>query len=201
MSSTRPLRADAERNRTALLAAAGDVIAEKGIDCAAQEIARRAGVGVGTLYRHFPTKQDLVEAVLEDRVSTLLADVAEAAVNDDAAVAFERVMYVLVARQARDRGFKDAARGEIVSSPRLMEFRAQLLDALAPVLARAQDAGHVRADVAATDLTGLAHLLTPPPYGVVAHHPRQWERFLQIALDGLRAEGARRLPAVPPPPS
>src|SRR4249920_2056354 len=103
----RPLRADAARNRARILDAARAAFAEAGLDVGVEEIARRAGVGKGTLYRRFPTKEVLVRAIFEDLLDELDGVVDDVAAEPDAAVAFTRFLGEAARRQATNQGFLD----------------------------------------------------------------------------------------------
>jgi AcrR family transcriptional regulator len=197
--ATTALRVDAERNRRRILVAAGEVIARYGVDATVEAIAHAAGVGMGTLYRRFPTKEALLRAVLADLVERVLADLAAAAAEPDPWTAFERSIGALGNWCAQNRGVLDTLQPEAANWPLFLEARASLLDALQPVLARAQEAGVVRPDVAVSDLVPLTSLLTKLPPRIRAASPRQWERFLAVALDGLRPDGSRPLPLKPLP--
>lgn len=184
------MRADAQRNRDRILAAAWALVAETGVDATMEEIARRAGVAVGTLYRHFPAKEDLVDAVVDDGV-TQLAALTEAAVA--AVHAGERPGPALLAlcrrfalRMAADRVFKAAAGrldidAEIAAaSPGSAIVRA--LDATAELLERAQLAAEIRADVTLAD---LLLLLSRVPGVEVSEAMRA--RFVEVMVAGLTA--------------
>jgi AcrR family transcriptional regulator len=197
--ATAPLRSDAERNRVRLLAAAGDVIARDGLDATVEAIAQAAGVGMGTLYRRFPTKETLVQAVLADLLARVLADLSVTAADEDPWNAFERSLHALGNWCAENRGVLDTLQPEAGNWPLFLEARASLLEALEPVLGRAQAAGVVRSDVGVADLVPLTSLLTKLPPRMRAASPKQWQRFLAVVLDGLRTEGARPLPLKPLP--
>jgi AcrR family transcriptional regulator len=189
----RRLRADAERNRRRILRAAAAVIAREGVDACVEAIAREAGVGMGTLYRRFARKDDLVRAVIAERADQALEDLARAADASDPWAALTDSVHALAARFAEDQGFLDAvARGGERTA--LLQVRARLLAALDPVLARARDAGAVRADVTVTDLIPLASIVTRVPASAREADPRIWERFLAVVLDGLRPGCASALP-------
>jgi AcrR family transcriptional regulator len=197
--ATTALRVDAERNRKRILAAAGEVIARDGVDATVEAIAQAAGVGMGTLYRRFPTKEELLRAVLADLVERVLADLAVAAADPEPWAAFERAVGALGNWCAQNRGVLDTLQPEVQRWEIFLGARASLLSALDPVLERAQAAGVVRDDVAATDLLPLTALLTKLPPPLRASSPGQWERFLALALDGLRPTGAHPLPLEPLP--
>jgi AcrR family transcriptional regulator len=195
----RPLRRDARRNRERILAAARAAFAEHGLDVGVDEIARRAGVGMGTLYRRFPTKDALIEAILEDRLEEVVALLERAVGGHDPWRDFEGFMSEVVALQARDRGFKDILASSRRDEPRLTAARDRIAPLMERLLARAQAAGEMRADVDPRDvgplLWGAGRVVEST--GEVA--PDYWRRYLTLVLDGLRAPGAapRDLPAPP----
>jgi AcrR family transcriptional regulator len=178
---SRPLRADAARNRTRILDAARDAFAESGLDVGVEEIARRAGVGKGTLYRRFPTKEALVQAIVDDRLDELEGVSRRCSEEADAGEAFHRMLTESIRLQAVDKGFLDvvAQRGGEVLSP---AQRRRLLGILSTPLLRAQAAGSVRADVAVDDLPPLLRMV-----GATAGSDSDWPRYLGLLLDGLRA--------------
>jgi AcrR family transcriptional regulator len=197
MDSTRPLRADAERNRARILAAAGEVFAERGLDASLDDIAAAAGVGVGTVYRRFPDKDALIDALFEEKINRALGLAREALDHDDPWEGFVLFMRGMCAMHAADRGFKEA-----LLSRRGLERVAAARDAIAPVaiqvLRRAQEAGAVRADLGTFDVP-LLHLCV----ALIAERtrdasPNYWQRILTIVLDGLAADAARTpMPAEP----
>jgi AcrR family transcriptional regulator len=180
------LRADAERNRTRIVEAARRVVSRDGADARMDAIASEAGVGVGTVYRRFPTKEALVASVLEEFADATLEGISAAAEAPEAWTAFERSLNALAENLAENRGLLDALEPEVRRSRPMLELRSRLLATLEPVLRRAQDAGVVRSDVTATDALALASLVTRLPAPVRHLKPRAWERFLAVTLDGLR---------------
>jgi AcrR family transcriptional regulator len=174
----RPLRADARRNRDAVLSAARDVFAELGTAASLEEIARRAGVGIGTLYRNFPGRQDLITAVYVDEVEALCATAAELADLPpwDALVGWLRrfVSYVNTKRALYELLDKE--------SDLLPSCRASMYGAGTPLLERAQAAGVARADVAFDDVLHMVNGLA----GTTFKDEAQRDRILEIALAGLR---------------
>jgi AcrR family transcriptional regulator len=179
-------RADAARNRAAVLAAARRVLAARGLDVPVEELARTAGVGVGTVYRNFPTKDALVAAVIEQAFAELTA-AAEAALDDpDPGEAFFALVRGCAATMARDVVLVRAARAaDRVEQPR-PDHVQRLFDATDAVLARAVAAGAVRGGVDAEDVAALLIGI-----GEAANHPRDadadvLERYVTIVIDGLR---------------
>lgn len=196
MVSTRPLRADAARNRQLLLAAAADEFAEHGLDASIADIARRAGIGKGTVFRHFATKDDLLAAIVLDRVETLNAAgerLLEAA--DPGAALLEFLTAAAHQRQQRDLSFLQAA-GEL--NAEVTRVQEQLFGTVRALVDRAREHGAVRADVTGTDVI----LLMCAPNYVASYAPGAspdlWRRYLAIIFDGLRPDGATPLPHPPP---
>ncbi len=190
----RPLRADAERNRQKILAAAHAVLAARGLDAGVDEIAREAGVGMGTLYRRFPTKEALVEAVIEDRFASMAEDFREGAALADPWEAFASCATRLACRIAEDRGFFQVVSESVGRLPRTREQRDGLLALLVPVVERAQAAGVLRADVTVEDVPGLCAVAARLPQWKLESQPDVWRRYLGVVLDGLRPDGATPLP-------
>lgn len=200
---TTALRADAARNRRRLIEAAARVFAERGMDAGVDDIAREAGVGVGTLYRRFPTKDDLIAAVFDDRYGTVEAAFEAAAAQDDpwtaladamAAFAEAAVLHSALLHNIAYSG----GHAEVVQACK--ERISARLDA---ILARAREAGAVRDDVVARDVMALAGMISRLPAWQLQQEPDIWRRYLGLMLDGLRPDGARPLPhppsqAVPP---
>jgi len=183
----RPLRADAVRNRACILAAAREVFAERGTEAHAEEVARRAGLGVGTLYRHFPDKEALARAVLEHKVEEVKAFIEEECIPDpDPWAGLERVFRNAGAGQAENRGWADAVSAALGDDPAMCLHRDRLTPPVMELVRRGQEAGVVRDDLRGEDLFGLFCGL-----GAVARSGQDWERYLAVVLAGLRAGGDR----------
>jgi AcrR family transcriptional regulator len=191
---TRPLRADAERNRHRILTAAREVFARRGLDAGLDEIARHAGVGTGTVYRRFPDKQHLVEALVADWLDELLRLVEHGAEHPDPWVGLVEVLESLVGSQVQDRGLKDAIFGRLADCDAFREHRGRLTPVLQRVVDRAKAAGVVRDDVEVTDLASIQLMLTQVATFAGARHPDVWRRYLRLLLDGLRAERSSPTP-------
>jgi AcrR family transcriptional regulator len=179
---SRPKRADARRNYEKVLAAAREAFAETGASTSLEEIARRAGVGIGTLYRHFPTRQALLEAVYVDEVET----VCRTATELEGADAWE-ALTAWLHRLVSYFGTKQALAHELLGymdrdAPLFRGCREALFEAGDPLLKRAQAAGEVRADIDFGDLIQMVGGITKIPSG----DPQQIDHILRIALDGLR---------------
>jgi AcrR family transcriptional regulator len=179
----RPMRADARRNHRRLLSAARTAFLEHGADAPLEDIARRAEVGIGTLYRHFPTRTDLVQAIYVDEVEVLSRSAAELAGLEpwDALTSWlgRFVGYVATKQALAEELFAvaDEERQAIFAG-----CRSMLYDAGEPLLGRAQDAGIVRSDVTIEEVIRLVGGIAKIP----ADNPEDVQRVLAVALDGLR---------------
>ena len=196
MSASRPLRTDAARNRALLLAAAADEFAERGLDASVADIARRAGVGKGTVFRHFPTKDDLIAAIVLDRISALSA-LGEQLLGapDPGGALLEFLTAAAQQRQQRDLSFLQGA-GEL--SVEVTQVRTQLYEIIGALVGRAREHGAIRPDITGADVI----LLMCAPNYVAGYAPGAppdlWRRYLAIIFDGLRPEAAHPLPQPPP---
>src|SRR4051812_13211626 len=191
LPSERPLRRDAERNRQRILDAARVVFAERGLSGSHDDIAREAGVGVGTVYRRFPDKEQLIHALFEARIEEI-ADVARAAVDHpDPWQALVGFLMRTQELQSQDRGLKEIVLGGARGAERAMGARAVIAPLAVQLLERAKDAGVVRSDIELTDLP-----LIQLAIGTIAESSRDvapdvWRRLMTVVFDGLRAESAR----------
>jgi AcrR family transcriptional regulator len=193
-------RADSQRNRGALLEAAARAFAEGGIDVPADEIARRAGVAKGTLFRHFTTKRDLVSEVLVDRLATLKAAVAEiAAERPPGLAALAELMSRGAEVLAADRSFFDAATCEGFADERLERAKRELQAALDAFVSAAQSSGEVRADVTGVDIAMLMMAATNTCAPAHENQPQLWRRYLALMIDGLRPQPTTLPPGVGAP--
>jgi len=181
----RPKRADARRNYEKVLAAAREAFAEGGESTALEEIARRAGVGIGTLYRHFPNRQALLEALYVNEVEEVCRSAAELDGSDPWEALsswFERLMGYLATKQALANELLNYFDRD---APLFKVCRTSLYDAGGPLLRRAQDAGLVRSDVEFPEVMQLVMAIAKTP----VNDPSQTDLMLRIALDGLRYRG------------
>ena len=192
----RPLRADAERNRQRLLDAADELFAEKGLGVGLDEIARHAGVGVATAYRRFPDKDQLIEALFEERVSRI-AKLAEAGLaNEDPWEGFVSFFVPALELHATNRGVKELVFGHS-SDALVAKARARIMPVVSELVRRAQESGDLRRDVAVTDIPLFQFSLSSVADLGGPHIEGQWRRQLGIVLDGLRTP--KPTPLDPPP--
>lgn len=186
MTTTRPMRADARRNHERLLRVARAAFAEHGTDAALEDIARRAGVGIGTLYRHFPNRHALMNAVFQDAVTALLARSRELAHADEPCGALVEWLRAIVTQASEYRGLalELMAASYDTSSP-LSQCSEPLRTAGATLLTRAQQAGTVRPDVSISDLMQLTNAIALAAEETPTD-PALADRLLTLTLRGLK---------------
>ena len=190
----RPQRSDAARNNERLVQAAREVFARQGLSATLEDIAKQAGVGVGTIYRNFASKQEIVETLYDAVVDSALAEAEDALQIEDPWEAIRAFFEVIAARQAQDRGLHERFLGYGGSGPN-EGTATKLLAALAPLFERATAAGALRDGISVTDITPIFAMLNSI-YGMSEANPELWRRYLAVILDGLRA---RDRPALPVP--
>ncbi|MFD4511725.1 TetR/AcrR family transcriptional regulator [Streptomyces sp. NPDC058457] len=196
-ASAKPLRRDAQRNRDAIVAAARKAFAEQGLDASLEGVAREAGVAIGTVYRHFPRRLDLVEELFTAKFTELLAAAEEAAAMDDAWEGFCHYLEKLCALQACDRAFNDlvSARLPLHALGRGMFERAE--ERAAQIFRNAQAQGVLRDDVTPEDLAFVIWSQAGIIQATRAVAPNAWRRHLHLLLDAFRAQCAHELPEPP----
>ena len=185
-TSDRPLRRDAERNRQLILAAARDAFAEDGLAVTLDEIARRAGVGVGTVYRRFADKEQLIDALFVDQMSAFAALAQDCLRAEDPWEGLVSFMQQATRQHARDRGLKEIALSGSHGCERIARARALMFPLVTQLVERAQADGSLRPDVAATDMPLLQLMLGSLTECTRGVDPEIWERYLGIVVDGLR---------------
>lgn len=188
VSPARPRRADAERNRNALAAAARDVFAEQGLDAPLEHVAKRAGVGIATLYRNFPTRAALLDVILAETVATHREIVKRALERPDpwdGLTVYLTEICEVAATADRSAGQTMAVAG------------IRVYGQLSELVSRAQASGQLRADVAPTDLLCLTVGIGRIIEVTASMDPDAWRRQLALAMDGLRAAAANPLPRPP----
>jgi AcrR family transcriptional regulator len=187
-------RADARRNRKRILEASRELFAEHGFDAQIDDIARAAGVGVGTVYRHFPNKADMLQALIQERFAGLADAAREGIENPDPWEGFAGFMRYSAEVMARDRSLSEA----MFERPEMMRAGAEgvgMPELLPRLISRAQEAGRLRQEVIWEDVPGLiCGMGRALSKGVIGPHEMSWERYLAIILDGLRAPGTATLP-------
>jgi AcrR family transcriptional regulator len=193
-----PLRADAARNREALIAAAREVFGERGLDAPLDEIARRAGVGNATLYRHFPTRQELVDAVFTEQMAEYADAVKDALADPDPWTGFRGYVSRILRLQADNRGLADVL---VTSSTdpdgELEQLRQRAYVGAVALIAKAKSAGRLRADFVTQDLVLFLMANAGLVHRTADSCPRAWERVAAFMLDGLHADAATPAPPAP----
>jgi AcrR family transcriptional regulator len=178
------------------LVAAGEVFAERGLDVSLDDIARHASLGVGTVYRRFPTKELLVEALFEEHLETLSSVVERAVEAGDPWDGFVTALTEVCTLQANNRGMREILLSSTYGHGCAARARMRLTPAIETALRRAQDAGYLRPDVGRVDMIMIEFMV-----GGIAqytkHVPDAWRRYLQIVIDGLRARPDLEVPTVP----
>ena len=188
----RALRADAQRNRARILDAAREVFAEEGIEATVAEVAERAGVGTATIFRRFPTKDDLLAAVVAQRLEDIAQKGREALAGKNAMKGLHRLMRSGIESYVRDRCFCESTGTAVFDRPNLQELKAELDATIQELLARAKKAGDARKDVTATDISMLFFAVASAALKLEPAQRDAWHRYLDIVLDGLRPAAARR---------
>ena len=191
------MRKDAERNQRRLLAAAREVFRDRGVAATLNDVAHQAGLGVGTVYRHFANKEELIDALFEDMVETVDGYVQEAAAQPDAWLGLTRALEKVCEVQAFDRGLREVMLGTGRGPERQQQMRGRVAPTVDVIVARAQAQGSLRADIVPADFPVLQLMV-----GAVTDHlgqPELWRRYLTIVVDGLRAQPGEPspLPDVP----
>jgi AcrR family transcriptional regulator len=192
-SADRVLRADARRNRRAVIAAAKRLFADQGLDAQMPDVARSAKVGVGTVYRHFSTKDELIAALVAERFERLADQAREGLQMDDAWEGISSFVRFAAQMQADDRGLCEV----IGSRPDMMDAAAraaELPELCDQLVKRAQRSGQLRQEIEWEDIPMIACGLGSVTQTAVGPAKGRWPRLVEIILDGLRAPGNRRLP-------
>jgi AcrR family transcriptional regulator len=193
VSVQRALRADARRNRQAVIAAAKRLFADQGLDSQMPEVARAAKVGVGTVYRHFPTKDDLIAALVVERFERLAEKAREVLEIEDPWKGISDFIRFSAQIQADDRGLCEV----MGSRPEVMDAAARaagLPDLCDQLVKRAQHSGQLRSDLVWEDIPMIACGLGRITQADVGPATGRWPRLVEIILDGLRAPGSGKLP-------
>jgi AcrR family transcriptional regulator len=182
----RPLRRDAERNRQRILEVARDAFAEDGLAVTLDEIARRAGLGVGTVYRRFPDKEQLIDALFEERIGEMVALAESALRHEDAWDGLVAFLEAATSAHADDRGLKEVALSGAHGLERVARARELMYPLVTRLVTRAQEQGSLRPDLEPTDLPLLQLMLGSLSECTRDVDPEVWRRFLGILTDGLR---------------
>jgi AcrR family transcriptional regulator len=192
-----PRRRDALERRERLIAAAQREFAAHGVDASLEKIAREADVAIGTLYRHFPTRLDLLMAAFRPRLQEFLEGAGKAMEVDDPWDGFVDYLENLFAMQAGDRGFNDFLSRRFTDNAETERIHDQMCEQIQDVLDRAQGAGRARPDITRADIVNLIWSNGRIMDATNAAAPDAWRRYLHLMLDAYRAERAH--PIAEPP--
>jgi AcrR family transcriptional regulator len=187
----RPLRRDAQRNRQRILEAASALFAERGLDVTLDHVAARAGVGVGTVYRRFPNKEELIDALFEDRIADIAAFAQEALEDPDPWQGFVTFMEQACRQHTANRGLQQVVFSTAHGQNRVAHAREQIAPLVERMLERAQGDGGLRADLAPTDVPMLQFMVGAAAFYAGDIAPELWRRMFTIVIDGLRARRGR----------
>jgi AcrR family transcriptional regulator len=192
-----PRRRDAIERRDRLISAAQREFAARGVTASLEAIARDAGVAIGTLYRHFPTRMDLLMAAFEPRLQEFLDGAKKALEIDDPWEGFVSYLENLFRVQAGDRGFNDFLSRRFPSNADTERIHDEMCSQIESVLTRAQEAGRARSDIALADIVNLIWSNGRMMDATNITAPGEWRRHLYLMLDAYRAERAHPIPQPP----
>ena len=195
----RPLRRDAERNRQRILAAAADLLSERGLDATLDDVARAAGVGVGTVYRRFPDKESLIEELFRDRIDAMVKLAEQALTEPDPWQALVSYLETATEMMAANTGLKQLLMFATYGKDRVCYARDQMRPVVSKLVERAQASGDLRPDFDASDVKLIAYMLASAADYAATTKPEVWRRYLTMLVDGLRParDAVTELP-VPP---
>jgi AcrR family transcriptional regulator len=195
---TRPARRDSVRNRERLVTAAREVFAEHGFGATLDDIARQAGLGTGTAYRHFPNKHAIAAEVLREATEQIVVDAEDALSIDDPWDGLVQFFERTAARQAADRGLYETltGQGDYEEQARIWP---RIVASVTELFTKAQRAGAIRADAAPQDVAAIFAMLGPAFAMSRTIDPELWRRYLALILDALKPTSGPQLPVGPPP--
>ncbi|OJF10360.1 TetR/AcrR family transcriptional regulator [Couchioplanes caeruleus] len=187
-ATDRPLRRDAEVNRQRLLAAAQELFARRGLDVTLNDIAHHAGVGVGTAYRRFANKEEVIDALFEQRLDQVGVLADESLRDPDAWRGLTTFLEGSLRMQAEDRGLQEVLNNPQLGQHRITQARERVAPLVIAIVERAKDQGALRPDVEGTDAIFIQLALTALMDRTRDTAPALYRRYLTIFLDGLRAD-------------
>jgi AcrR family transcriptional regulator len=194
----KPLRADAERNRQRILDAARELFAQRGLGVTLNDIAHHAGVGVGTVYRRFPDKKQLIDSLFEQRIGELVGFMEAAVADPDPWHGISLFLERALELQASDRGLMDLITGMPDGLERVARIRDRMMPLGSQLVRRAREAGQLRGDIEPQDLAIIQLMLTTIIDAARDVDPDLWRRYLKIVLRGLSAQPDDVGPLDPP---
>ena len=192
--TTRRLRADAARNQQRILTAARELFATRGLEITLDEVAEHAGVGVGTVYRRFANKQELIEGVFEQHVENMVQQAELALGNPDPWTGLVTFFEYACRNMSANRGLGEVVQGLEDKQDRFACVRERMSPAITEIVVRAREAGLLRPDVTDTDFFALIHMVASISDFARPVNTDVWRRYFTLLLDGLRADGQAREP-------
>ncbi len=189
-AAERPLRRDAERNRQRILAAAAQVFTDRGLDATLDDVARAAGVGVGTVYRRFPDKEALIAALFRARIDNLVTVAEDACGAADPWQAVVSYLEYAAAAMAGDTGLRQLMMFGTYDRDQVCYASDRMRPVITRLVQRAQASGDLRGDFEATDVKMIAFMLASLAEYAAAVTPDVWRRYLAMLIDGLRPSRA-----------
>ncbi|MGW0039460.1 TetR/AcrR family transcriptional regulator [Gordonia sp. NPDC003376] len=187
----RPLRVDAERNRRRIIAAARELFADRGLDVSLDDVAERAGVGVGTVYRRFANRDELIAGVLVEHLHEVVDHARAARDNPDPWSGVVEMVGGVVGSMAADRGLRAVITRTDHEHPEIAALKTDLGEQAWAVFDRALAAGVLRPDLAASDMFAIVAMLTAVAEVTESAVPGTWRRYLELLLDSIRTEPVR----------
>ena len=181
-----PLRRDAERNRQLLLRTAYDLMASQGLDVSYEDIARAAGTGMGTIYRRFPQRQDLLDALFNEHIDTVIGLAEQASRHDDAWAGLSWFLERQLEIEARSRGLGELLRSRNQATALVQRAHERMTPLVADLVDRAVRAGQLPDGATPADFAAVHVMVGSVMDASRAHAPRLWRRALRIALEGMR---------------
>lgn len=186
MQGDRPLRRDAALNREKILRAAREVFGQHGLGVTLDDVARHAGVGVGTVYRRFPDKETLVRALFEQDLGIRQASAERALAHPDAWEGFVDFLMEMSADLAENRGLQEVIMLGSHSSEPIETVRGGMLPFLEALISRAQESGDLRAEITPSDVPVVVQMLSAASQFTQGKRPEIWHRYFEIVLNGIR---------------
>ncbi|MGI5134397.1 MULTISPECIES: TetR/AcrR family transcriptional regulator [unclassified Streptomyces] len=194
----KPMRSDAVRTRKLLVDAATEAFAEQGTEVSVAQIAERAGIGKGTVFRHFPTKDDLLAAIVTEKMYALAATGERLTQAEDPAHALHEFMSAGIELQVEDRAFCEVVHGVAPHHPEVRNSQETLNAVTDALTDRARRHGAIRQDITGQDISLLMSGIYQTASPLQATQPHLWRRYLHLVFDGLQAADAPTLPGPPP---
>jgi AcrR family transcriptional regulator len=187
-SLPRPLRRDAERNRQLILRAAAEVFTTRGLQASLDDVAHHAGVGVGTVYRRFPDKESLAEALFEERIEAMIALADKSLADPDSWAGLVSFLEGVCAQLAADRGLHQILMYAAYGRDRIARGRDRMKPLVTALVRRAQEDGKLRSDLQPTDILFIEFMISAAARYAEPVKPEIWRRYLALITDALRPE-------------